>query len=42
MHQEGGAWKLVQMHVSVGVRDDEVVSLQQRWSTTQGRRKMVR
>jgi hypothetical protein len=30
-HQEDGAWKLVHMHVSVGVPDEEVVELQQRW-----------
>lgn len=28
---EGGHWKLVHMHVSVGVPDEEVVELQSRW-----------
>ncbi len=32
MHQEDGRWKLVHMHVSVGVPDEEVVELQRRWS----------
>jgi SnoaL-like domain len=33
MHQEeGGRWKLVHMHLSVGVPDEEVVELQQRWT----------
>lgn len=32
MRQEGGSWKLVHGHFSVGVPDDEVVELQQRWS----------
>lgn len=32
MHQEDGRWKLVHMHVSVGVPDEEVVGLQQGWS----------
>jgi len=32
--QEDGVWKLVHMHVSVGVPDDEVVGLQERWSST--------
>lgn len=27
LHQEGGAWKLVHMHLSVGVPDEEVVEL---------------
>ena len=31
MHQEEGRWKLVHMHVSVGVPDEQVVELQQRW-----------
>jgi hypothetical protein len=34
LRREGGAWKLVHMHVSVGVPDDEVVELQQRWAST--------
>ncbi|MDQ4052193.1 MAG: nuclear transport factor 2 family protein [Actinomycetota bacterium] len=29
---EAGAWRLVHAHFSVGVPDDEVVDLQQRWS----------
>ncbi len=29
---EGDAWRLVHAHFSVGVPDEEVVSLQQRWS----------
>ena len=33
MHQENGRWKLVHMHVSVGVPDEEVVELQRRWSS---------
>ncbi len=33
MHQEDGRWKLVHMHVSVGVPDEEVVDLQRRWSS---------
>ena len=32
IHQEDGRWKLVHMHVSVGVPDEEVVELQRRWS----------
>ena len=32
MHREDGRWKLVHMHLSVGVPDEEVVGLQQRWS----------
>lgn len=31
-HQEEGGWKLVHMHVSAGVPDEEVVELQARWS----------
>jgi ketosteroid isomerase-like protein len=31
---EDGAWRLVHMHVSVGVPDEEVVALQQRWSSS--------
>ncbi len=30
--QEDGRWKLVHMHASVGVPDEEVVALQQGWS----------
>jgi ketosteroid isomerase-like protein len=33
LHLEDGAWRLVHMHVSVGVPDEEVVALQQRWSS---------
>ena len=29
MHQEDGRWKLVHMHLSVGVPDEQVVELQQ-------------
>src|SRR3712207_3247936 len=32
MHKEEGRWKLVHMHLSVGVPDEEVIDLQQRWS----------
>jgi hypothetical protein len=32
MHQEDGRWKLLHMHVSVGVPDEQVIELQQRWS----------
>jgi hypothetical protein len=32
LHQEDGRWKLLHMHVSVGVPDEEVVELQARWS----------
>ena len=33
MHQEeDGRWKLVHMHVSVGVPDEQVVDLQRRWA----------
>jgi hypothetical protein len=31
LRREDGAWKLVHMHVSVRVPDDEVVELQKRW-----------
>lgn len=34
LHREDGAWKLVHMHVSVGVPDEEVVELQKQWSST--------
>ncbi len=30
--REDGHWRLVHMHVSVGVPDDEVVTLQRRWA----------
>jgi hypothetical protein len=32
MRNEGGAWRVVHLHFSVGVPDEEVVELQQRWS----------
>jgi SnoaL-like protein len=32
MRQEDGRWKLVHMHVSVGVPDEQVGELQQRWA----------
>lgn len=32
-HRDDAAWKLVHMHASVGVPDDEVVELQRRWET---------
>jgi ketosteroid isomerase-like protein len=31
--RDGEAWKLVHAHFSVGVPDDEVVELQQRWAS---------
>lgn len=31
LQREDGRWKLVHMHVSVGVPDDEVMELQRRW-----------
>jgi hypothetical protein len=31
--REDGAWKLVHMHASVGVPDEEVVELQKQWGT---------
>jgi hypothetical protein len=34
LHLEDGAWRLIHMHVSVGVPDEEVVALQQRWSSS--------
>jgi hypothetical protein len=33
LRREDGAWRLVHMHVSVGVPDEEVVELQKRWSS---------
>lgn len=33
LHQTDGQWRLVHMHVSVGVPDDEVVGLQRKWGT---------
>lgn len=32
--REGGSWKLVMSHLSVGIPDDEVVDLQRRWSAS--------
>jgi hypothetical protein len=32
MHREDERWKLVHMHASVGVPDEQVVDLQRRWS----------
>jgi hypothetical protein len=34
LRREDGTWRLVHMHVSVGVPDEEVVELQQRWSSS--------
>jgi hypothetical protein len=34
LRNEEGTWRLVHAHFSVGVPDDEVVDLQQRWSRT--------
>jgi ketosteroid isomerase-like protein len=31
VHQEEGEWRLVHIHLSVGVPDEEVVELQKRW-----------
>lgn len=33
MHQEDGQWKVVHVHLSVGVPDEEVVELQNRWAS---------
>ena len=33
VRQEEGAWKLVHIHLYVGVPDEEVVELQKRWSS---------
>jgi SnoaL-like domain len=33
MRQEDGSWRLLHMHVSVGVPDEEVAELQRRWSS---------
>jgi hypothetical protein len=32
LQREGGRWRIVHMHVSVGVPDEEVVELQARWA----------
>jgi ketosteroid isomerase-like protein len=34
LRREDGTWRLVHMHVSVGVPDEEVVELQKRWSNS--------
>ncbi len=33
VRQEDGEWRLVHIHLSVGVPDEEVVELQKRWSS---------
>jgi hypothetical protein len=33
VRQEEGEWRLVHIHISVGVLDEEVVELQKRWSS---------
>jgi hypothetical protein len=33
LQKEEGTWRLVHMHVSVGVPDEEVVELQKKWSS---------
>lgn len=33
-HREDDAWKMVHMHVSVGVPDEEVIELQTRWGSS--------
>jgi hypothetical protein len=33
-HREDDAWKMVHMHVSAGVPDEEVVELQARWGVS--------
>ena len=33
VHQEEGEWRLVHIHISVGVPDEEVAELQKRWSS---------
>jgi hypothetical protein len=37
-HDEGGVWKLVHMHTSAGVPDEEVTELQRRWLQKSGGR----
>ena len=34
LHEEAGRWKVVHLHVSVGVPDEEVQELQARWGVT--------
>jgi hypothetical protein len=38
LHREDGVWKLVHLHVSAGVPDEEVTELQQRWLLRSGGR----
>jgi len=38
LHEEGGDWKLVHMHVSVGVPDAELPQFQERWLKESGER----
>ncbi|HEV3471699.1 MAG TPA: nuclear transport factor 2 family protein [Actinomycetota bacterium] len=33
MHQEGGTWKILHGHFSVGVPDEDVANLQRGWGT---------
>lgn len=37
LQREGDDWRIVHMHVSVGVPDEEVVGLQARWGASAGR-----
>jgi SnoaL-like domain len=34
LQREGSAWRIVHMHVSIGVPDEEVLDLQARWGST--------
>jgi hypothetical protein len=34
LRHEDGSWRLVRVRVSIGVPDEEVAELQQRWSST--------
>jgi hypothetical protein len=34
LQDEGGTWKLVHMHVSAGIPDEEVFELQKKWSSS--------
>lgn len=34
LHEEAGRWKVVHLHVSVGVPDEEVQELQAKWGVT--------
>lgn len=34
LHEEAGHWKIVHLHVSIGVPDEEVQELQARWGVT--------